>query len=614
MRKAQRASDPMFYTNSTLTSQVLPPGVLRIFGDLTFRTDGAILDLAASSDGTIWTVEAPGTVRRWNAEGRQTAPPVELSEVELLWAFNPDGTWLAAGSEELTVYETATGRIRFVRHQPAWVSALAFDPTGERLAVGHDDGQITVWQVHDPVPLESWPGHDSPISVLAFSPDGKTLASAGEDRRIVLWDAAAGRLLKVLEGHTDRIQALAWHPQGRILAAAGWDTMARIWDAVTGEPIILLNGHAEIVTAAVFSPDGRWLATADSDHLIWVWDFAAGKPVHRLRGHAGEVLALVFAPDGKLISGGEDRRVLLWDVSAGRALAGSAEPVRDMARIALRPDGQRLAYVNGSRCLWVWDPHSGATVLRQEAAAGLTAVAYGPNGGLLAIGDENGGISLIEGESGQLTRHWSAHKTAITDLAFRGDGSVLASSGATDGYVYLWNVADGEPRLLIPEATGKGTVERIAWVPNSPWLLACGVVWLSEGPTDGQICAWDIDLPGRVFALGSVATRLTVRPDGQQFATTDGSGMVSLWNLPTGRLERELDCESGAVVALAYSPDGRLLAAACDDGSIRLWDVLSLALVKRFELDLSPADLSFAPDGRTLYVANPGVLCYALQV
>ncbi len=605
--------DGMAVSTNMVSSRTLPPGVIRIFGDLTFRTDGAILDLAVSPDGTIWTIESPGTLRRWSREGKQIGSPVVLSEVEVLWAFSADGCCLVAGSDELAVYATDTGQLRFVRRQPVWVTALALDPWHRKLAAGHDDGQITVWEADSPVPVESWPAHDSPVNVLAFSPDGTTLASGGEDRKIRLWDSTTGELRKVLDGHTDRIHALAWHPGARILAAAGWDTMARIWDTFTGEPIILLNGHAEVVSAAVFSPDGRWLVTADSDHLIWVWDHAAGKPIHRLRGHAGEISSLVFAPDGKLLSGGEDRRVLRWDVQSGQSLTGVAEPVSDAARLAIRPDGQQLAFVNGSRCLWIWNPHYGSAVRRHDGGTDLTAIAYSPNGDLLAIGDESGCIHVFQAEDGKPIRSFPAHKTAVTDLAFRPDRTVLASSGATDGYVYLWNMSDWEPRLLIPEAIGKGTVERIAWLPNSPWLLACGVVWINEGPKDGRICAWDVEKPGKAFSLHGGAIRLATRSDGKQAATSDGSSIVAVWDLRSAQLITELETDGDATTAVAYSPDGKFLAAACRDGSVCIWDAQSLAVVKRLELDMSLADLVFAPQGRLLYAANPGVLCYAIQ-
>ncbi|MCS6977797.1 MAG: WD40 repeat domain-containing protein [Gemmatales bacterium] len=599
---------------NTVFSRTLSPGVIRVFGNLAFRTDGTILDLAVSPDGTIWTVEAPGTIRRWQPDGKQIGSASVLSEVELLWAFSPNGRWLAAGSDELALYSPTSGELVFSRRQPAWITALAFDCRSQHLATGHDDGRITVWLADGLTSHESWPAHDGPISVLAFSPDGRTLASAGEDRRIRLWDASTGRLIKVLEGHTDRIHALAWHPDGRVLAAAGWDTMARIWDTATGEPIILLNGHAEVVSAAVFSPDGRRLVTADSDHILWVWDHERGQPLHRLRGHAGEIWCLAFAPDGKLISGGEDRRVLMWDIESGRSLTGTAEPVRDMARLSIHPDGQQIAFVNGSRCLWIWNPHTGTPLLRREAEHGLTAAVYSPDGKLLAVGDDNGGISVLSAENHEPIHSFAAHKVAITDLAFRADGSVLASSGATDGYVYLWNVSDWEPRLLIPEATGNGTVERIAWVPNSSILLACGMRWRSDGTSQGQIVAWDVDKPGKAAVYPGVATRLAVCPDGRQFAATDGSELIGVWNLETGKLERELDCESGPVVALIYSPDSRLLAAACADGSLWLWDARTLAVLKQFEVELSLADAAFAPDGKTLYAANPGVLCYAVEI
>src|SRR6185437_2004504 len=95
------------------------------------------------------------------------------------------------------------------------------------------------------------------ISALAFSPDGQTLAVASEDKSILLWDLASGEVRGQLVGHTDRIPALAWHPDGRRLVSAGWDTTARVWDTTTYLPIILLNSHASQVQTLAFTLYGQ---------------------------------------------------------------------------------------------------------------------------------------------------------------------------------------------------------------------------------------------------------------------------------------------------------------------------------------------------------------------
>jgi WD40 repeat protein len=599
--------------NSAVTSKGLPASVLRVLGDLRLRTDGTILDLACSADGTLYAVEAPGTLRRWKADGTELGTPTSLSEVELLWVLSPDGRWLASASEELQVFESSRCQLVLHRRQPSWITALAFDTRGSLLATGHEDGQISVWDLSARRLSRSWPGHDSAISALAFSPDGTRLISAAEDRTVLVWDAGSAQVRQRLEGHTDRVQGIAWHPDNRIVAIAGWDTMARIWDAETGQPVVFLNGHAEVVTAAIFSPDGRRLVTADSDHVLWVWDFACAKVIHKLRGHRGEITSLAFTPGGSLVSGGADRRLLLWDIEQGRALEGSAEPLGDLARIASGKGGRLLAYINGGPRLRLWDAQAGRIVGEYEGRCGLTAVAYSETAGLLAVGDEQGCIHLFPEGASLPDRSFAAHKTGVTALAFRDDGEVLASAGGTDGYVYLWRLRDLEPILLIPEATDKGSVETIAWVPRSPCLVAGGLNWLAQQFGTGHICVWDVAAPKKVRSLAGTAIRFCVRPDGQQLAVADGTEVVCLWDLHTGELTRELDLRTSRAAAVAYAPHGRQLAACSRDGLVVIWDLPAGSLRKTLDLGLSLDDLAWASDGSLLFLANAGGLCYVVE-
>src|SRR5439155_3598698 len=76
------------------------PGVVRVYGEARFHTDGEMLALAFASDGTLWSLDEPGILRQWNRAGQQQAH-VFLSDIETLWTFSNNARWLASASDDL---------------------------------------------------------------------------------------------------------------------------------------------------------------------------------------------------------------------------------------------------------------------------------------------------------------------------------------------------------------------------------------------------------------------------------------------------------------------------------------------------------------------------------
>lgn len=212
-----------------MTSTTLPAGSprSRVFGEPQLHTDGDLLVLHFGPDGSLWSVEEPGVVRKWNVKG-QLLETHNLSDFETLWAFSRDARVLASGSDDLTLWDGSSGHVLTALPQESWVTALAINTDPMYLATGHDDGSIRYWDLAGHAALHTFRQHDLPISALAFDREGKFLAAASEDRTISLWDVASGKSLGTLTGHTDRIPGLAWHPTQRLLVSVGWDQMARL--------------------------------------------------------------------------------------------------------------------------------------------------------------------------------------------------------------------------------------------------------------------------------------------------------------------------------------------------------------------------------------------------
>jgi WD40 repeat protein len=184
-----------------------------------------------------------------------------------------------------------------------------------------DDHTITVWDISSGERVGALTGHSAWVSSLAFNPTGDALASGDRDGAIMLWNLATGQPLGGhLTGHTDDVTSLAFSPDGKTLASGGGDWTVIFWDVANhtalGQP---LTGHTGLVCALAFSPDGRTLASGarDDERSIILWDVASQQPIGQpLAENVGGVRSLAFSPDGQtLASGGwEGVDVLLWEV------------------------------------------------------------------------------------------------------------------------------------------------------------------------------------------------------------------------------------------------------------------------------------------------------------
>ncbi len=196
-------------------------------------------------------------------------------------------------------------------------------------------------------------------------------------------------------------------------------------------------------------------------------------------------------------------------------------------------------------------------------------VAYSPDGGILTIASEDGGVLVCDAASGQPLRTLHGHQARAYLVRCAGETLV---SGSADRTVRVWEPATGTSRHTLSGHTD--------WV--WPVELDADGSRVAVGDSSGTVRLWDTAAGTVRATFGGHATRVwtaAFHPAGRLLATGDESGTARLWDTATGELRHELPC-GGPVYRLAFSPTGDLLVTGGDTGTVRLWDPASGALVE----------------------------------
>jgi WD40 repeat protein len=285
-----------------------------------------------------------------------------------------------------------------------------------------------------------------------------------------------------LYGHTASVQAVAFSPDGAMVASAGLDKSVRFWDVLTGIELKQVFGISDRVSVA-FSPDGTSLAAASPDGTVRVLDVQTGSEVAVLRGHTGPVRAVAFSPDGHwLASAGDDRTVRLWSVQPGQSgqpvqITGAPQVLQGhraaVYAVAFSPDGTLLASGSQDASVFVWEAASGVRVAALRGVQRVFTVAFSPDGTLLASGGDSRIIQVWDISTGRVKAvlSWPTNitSTTINSLAFSVDGSLIVAGGQNAPNIGVWDAESGKAIAVVMGHAGP--ITSLAFSPEGVRLI-----------------------------------------------------------------------------------------------------------------------------------------------
>lgn len=327
----------------------------------------------------------------------------------------------------------------------------------------------------------------------------------------------------------------------------------------------------DFITGVAWSPDGKQLAAASVSGQVAIYDAAQGKAIHLFKqAHADGCDALAWRPDGKaLATAGRDGKWKLWDATEGKVLVEHEAGAMWAEHLAWssRPIGERghlLALGAGNKVTF-WNEAGASAGDAIKLPRTSVELAWILGGGTLAVAT-SAEISLRNPATNKEERRFPS-RDSILNMAFSPSGKWLMT-GNQDCTMHVWNTDNGAEMHMRGYAA---KVRQLAWHRGNRWLAAGGGEVVSVWDCSGQgpegrtptLLEWH---PDQVSALH-------YQPAGDWLASGARDGSVAVWS-PTQRQTQIGGVKiSSGVTRVAWSPDGKLLAACGEAGEVHVLTV-----------------------------------------
>jgi WD40 repeat protein len=597
------------------------------------QIDAPAVALATSDDGR-WAAAAlnDGRVRVWDRQADSEGVVFQAHDAAAsAVAFNHDaGRVFSAHGPVLKQWETASGEAQGQLTAPSPIRSLRVLAEGTKVATGHEDGVIRIWnfdQLAAPVEGEGEPaapqqeltGHSKPVTAFAWSTvEGPRLVSASEDGTLRLWDLEEGKEARQI-AHGSPVSAVTVSADGAQLAGAGPDGIVRIWNAkgekvaeVSGDPrpakqLARLQQEQKVAQARKALADTD-VTNADKDvkereeslKKAQEQVTAAEKAASEAQPKVDEAQKKLEEATASLEEMPEDEARKKAKTDAEAALAKEQEALKKaqdelasakrgaelaekslaamQANLELRKQRQADEVTREAAAT------AAVTQAQEEAKAGpapVRGLAFAPDASWVAAADEAGRIVIWHiGSQQALNVLTSEADAAIHALAAAGDGRLLAATA--DGHVDTWNP---EPSFTLAghlgpvdesglDVTASPIEDRVLAIDFSPdgKFLAVGSGIPSRS---GQVQLWDVAERKLVREIADAHSDtvfdVAFSRDGVYLATGAADKFAKVFNVGSGELQRSFEGHTGHVLSVAWKADGSVLATGGADNAIKAW-------------------------------------------
>ena len=644
-----------------------------------FDPAGQALYVGGLQNPSVWNLEK-GYFQRKLAK-----QPLDWISRE--FAVSPDGrsvatvtkilNWGQSPDRSVRVWDVDSGRSPWGIAQPEHdFVAVAFSPDGRVVAAGDTKGSVKLWEARTGQKLQTLDAYPDGITKLQFSEDGRQLITSGfaeyPETEVVVWNLETGKRVKAIKippaSHSP--QALAIGGNGRWVASAKhgflgvWEeptivlydlqrdrkiplrgalpyrgyvsvelafsfdgrllgvntdsnevlNTTTLWETETGKRVSALSEQLGEVSGIALNAGGTRVALALDESRIAVWDVTSGNVTHASKHHDSRITSLVFGQDDQwIVSSSEwpENSVRIWEAATGRevrALRGHRDSVLG---IALSPDGRLLASAGGGigslqprSSIKFWDVESGETL---GELGGRGPLVFSSDGHFLLKGNKEGALrgalEVWDVVSSRLVSTMAVDRDPEEGaVALDAQGSWLATGHPLQLEVNLWELETGQKladlssskRAEQPSPTSFPGIEHLLFNPQRSQLVGVRNDLLRFRR---DVVVWSVPSGAELALIDEAATAVAFSPDGSLLATCSFRGMIGLWDTTAWKRMHEWPMPTPSSCTPTFSPEGRwLLTSEGTAGLVRLWDI---------HTGEERAALGTGPDGKEWVVFSP---------
>ncbi len=674
----------------------LPPGAVMRIGSLRL-THGTWLTCVCFSSDDQWlgTADSDGVVRLWDvATGKLVWEKPKGTGRQL--AFSPKGKMLAIGgyySPQITLWDLERGAV--VHELPQNARSLEFSKDGSMLAAAGRDRVVRLWDPLTGQLIRSFQGHEAELYAVAISPDGRLLASGGghgggsQHNEIRLWDISSGEQVGQLhDGNEqfknlpDAVYSLDFSADGGVLGSAGpyvvrlWDVSRRklaqrleqcsydiafsptlnraaaagdfgVYEAVGGRQVIKLSGEVGVYGCIAYSHHGGLIASGNKEGCIQLWSAETGDEIDHRTGHDGGIRSVSISPDGSLAvsMSRQDATIRVWGMASGKQLLKIPVTWRG-SDVWWNEEGSEVLFAPYGREIMTWTFDStvrywqlGELTSRSVKVGGTSAttMAFSLDGARAAVMAYDGGsrnsVGVYELDGGTLIAELnpfegrSSSDSWVSSMAFSPDAKTLAIGVLSDSLaeqaspsVQLWDIETGKLQRRIRSAISPPG--KICFSPNGEFIATSatrGAPLQLWRPSDGvEVHAFQVECD----AHGRDPAPMAFSPDGKLLAAADANRDIYVWELATWRKILTFRGHQKAVTSLVFAPDGGRLLSGSEDATMLLWSVrgavpvaaaLTPEQLQGYWRSLAHADAAIAEEASKSLLSAPDQAVLLLQ-
>jgi WD40 repeat protein len=703
--------DAAFSPNSKLLVTASSDGAAWIYNaqtgkklNLVLARKGLLSAAFSPNSKFVVTADVGGTTQIWNASNYRQAAKLAAQRyrygrstvraIAFGAAFSPDSRHVVtAGSDGLArIWDAATGKLirKLGTPHSGSLQAAAYSPDGNAVVTASADGVVRVWNAATakPVRLLARAGGVSPLRSAVFSPDGQWAATGGQYGTVTIWRAPAARsrssgwalrnVISIPEG--DAVNGMAFSPNGKLLVTADQSGNAYAWLVPSGYRWReFTTGQGQPLNTVAFDPAHQnWVVTAGDDSRARIFRISAGTQVGRFRVPNYDMNGAVFSPDGtRIVTVSGDGYGRVWDAATGHWDTATAEQIgkfgfgSQMNSVAFSKNGKQIVTTEDDGYTIIWNATTSSPTfskfIQEPGNSAPHDAAFSPDGSAVVTVGSDGAVREWSSATRSQVLLFGTSSGLVRTVAFHGSEVMTASS---DGTAKIWDAQPIEQRGLLPSGNGQ-QVYKSTFSPANPRIVATTntngtvSVWSTsprphvihklrvpdavsaEFSSDGKLLATTgnervhilqtsnlrsfVPVINTKRCTNGLAARVPVllsavfSPDGRFVVTADNNGAACVWNVATGQLVKKVTEPAGASGGVSgglgvgsspmrwavFSPNSRQILTANADGTARIWDVHSGRQLQGRQLQVvsEPTGESlhsawFSPGGKLLVTAS----------